>query len=256
MALRPLAVLALALGLALGPAAAPAAAQEPEEQPQPAEPALAAAAAPAPPSPACPPRTPRIRLFVRDPEPVLSAEFGVDALHAETGRPRSATAHHLGLTTSRVEWRSEINARTATDRRGVCATPDRVELTLVQSEHRVRIAREIPRGGCLFREVEAHERRHVAVNRRTVAEAALRARRAAETWAATAEGRGATEAEALAALQAGLRRAIEPALAAMRQAREAAHRAIDAESEYRRLAQVCPEDQRALRERLRARLAD
>jgi hypothetical protein len=206
--------------------------------------------------PACPPRSARIRLAVQDPEPVLGHDLGVDALHAQTGRPRSVTVHHLGLTTSRVEWRSEINARTAAGRRGVCATPDGVLLTLVQSEHRIRIAREIPRGRCLFREVERHERRHVAVNRRSLAEAARRARRAAEAWAATAEGRGATEAAALAALQAGLRRAVEPALAAMRAEREAAHRAIDTEEEYRRLARVCPEDQRVLRERLRAKLSD
>jgi len=209
----------------------------------------------------CPPRAPRVRLTVADPEPVLSTELGVDALHAETGRPRSASVHHLGLTLSRVEWRSEMDARTTASaaRRGgggVCAVPGRVVLALVQSEHLVRIAREIPRGGCLFREVERHERRHVAVNRRSLAEAAARARRAAEAWAATAEGHGATEAEAMAALQAGLRRAIEPALAAMRAEREAAHRAIDTTAEYRRLARVCPEDQRALRGRLRAMLGD
>lgn len=207
----------------------------------------------------CPPRASRVRVTVSDPEPVLSTELGVDALHAETGRPRSASVHHLGLTLSRVEWRSEVNARTtapAARRGSVCAVPGRVSLALVQSEHLVRIAREIPRGGCLFREVERHERRHVAVNRRSLAEAAARARRAAEAWAATAEGLGATEAEAMAALQAGLRRAIEPALAAMRAEREAAHRAIDTGAEYRRLARVCPEDQRALRARLRAKLGD
>jgi hypothetical protein len=126
-----------------------------------------------------------------------------------------------------------------------------VVLVLAQTEHLVRIAHEIPRGTCLFRAVEAHERRHVAVNRRTLRAAAGRARRAAEAWAATAEGRGATEREAMAALQRGLRRAIEPAMAAMRAQRDAAHRGIDTEAEYRRLARICAADQRALRERLR-----
>jgi hypothetical protein len=238
------ALVVILLGLAAVP---PAAAREE------AAPASRAAA----PQAACPPHSPRVRLSLRDPEPVLSHELGVDALHAQTGRPRSATVHHLGLTTSRVEWRSEMDARTATTRRGgVCAVPDRLVLTLAQPEHRIRIAREIPRGGCLFREVEQHERRHVAVNRRTLREAARRARRAAEAWAAKAEGRGATEQQAMAALQSGLRRAIEPALAAMRAEREAAHRAIDTGAEYRRLARVCPEDQRVVRERLRAKAAD
>jgi hypothetical protein len=52
-------------------------------------------------------------------------------------------------------------------------------------------------------------------------------------------------------LQAGLRRAIEPALAALREARTAAHEAIDTPAEYRRLGALCPADQARLRERLR-----
>ena len=151
-----------------------------------------------------------------DPEPVLSNELDVDALHRETGQPRSATLHHLGLTTSRVEWQSEIETRYRSTAGGVCARPATISLNLVQTEHVVRIAREIPRDGCLWREVAAHERRHVAVNRRSLRRAAAQAKAAAESWGARAEGRGATLDEAMAGLQQGLRRAIEPALAAMR----------------------------------------
>lgn len=218
--------------------------------------ALGFAALPAGAAPACPSVKARIRVSVTDPEPVLSTTLGIDALHARSGRPRSASVHHLALTSSRVEWQGEIDARTATGRGGVCARPERVVLVLAQTEHLVRIAHEIPRGTCLFREVEAHERRHVAVNRRTLHAAASRARSAAEAWAATAEGRGATEREAVAALQRGLRHAIEPAVASMRAARDTAHRGIDTEAEYRRLSRVCPADQRALRERLRANSTD
>lgn len=228
MALRAVAGAALALALALGLVALPAGA-----------------------APACPPARVQVRVAVTDPEPALSTRLGIDALHAKSGRPRSATVHHLALTSSRVEWQGEIDARTMAGRGGACARPERVLLTLAQTEHLVRIAHEIPRGTCLFRAVEAHERRHVAVNRRTLRAAAARARRAAGAWAAGAEGRGATEREAVAALQRGLRHAIEPAMAAMRAQRDAAHRAIDTEAEYRRLARICPADQRALRERLR-----
>ncbi len=206
--------------------------------------------------PACPPVQAQIRVTTMDPEPVLSTALGIDALHAESGRPRSAAVHHLALTSSRIEWHGEIDARTVTGRGGVCARPERVVLSLVRTEHLIRIARELRRGSCLFREAEAHERRHVEVNRRILRAAVARTRRAAERWAATAEGRGATEQEALAALQRGLRRAIEPAIAEMQRAQNAAHRAIDTEAEYRRLARVCPADQRALRERLRGISAD
>lgn len=186
-----------------------------------------------------------------DPEPVLSHALGVDGLHDETGQPRSATLHHLGLTTSRVEWQSEIETRYRSGAGGVCARPATVVLNLVQTEHLVRIAHEIPPGGCLDREVTAHELRHVAVNRRTLREAAGRARAAAAAWAARAEGRGATLEEAMGSLQFGLRQAIEPALAAMRDARERAHQAIDSLAEYRRLSRVCQGEQRLLREALR-----
>lgn len=234
-----------------------------------AKPAGTASPTPSPadsstPHPFCPARQPRIRLSVVDPEPARRTDRGIDALHVATGRARSPTVHHLALTTSRVEWRSELGARTTTQpgtRPGpylntVCAVPERVTLTLVQPEHVVRIARELSPGTCLYRAVAAHEARHVAVNRRTLQAAATQARNGATAWAATAEGHGATEAAAMATLQQDLRRAVEPALAAMRVERDAAHGAIDAPEEYRRLGQVCPADQRALRAKLRGLRAD
>lgn len=214
-----------------------------------AGPAMAQAPTEAP--PACPGGTARVRLTVADPEPVVSRELGVDALHGETGELRSETLHHLGLTTSRVEWYSEIETRYRSGPGGVCARPSEVELALVQTEHTVRIANEIRPGSCLYREVLAHEQRHVAVNRQTLRRAAARARTAAKAWAARSQGRGATLDEAMETLQHGLRRAIEPALASMRDNREAGHRAIDTEAEYHRLSRVCPADQRLLREVLR-----
>jgi len=202
--------------------------------------------------PACPVAAPRLSLSVIDPEPAVGHELGVDALHGESGQKRSETLHHLGLTTSRVEWQSEIETRYREAGGVVCAVPARLALSLVQTEHLVRVARELPEGGCLYREVLAHERRHVAVNRRTLRVAADRARGAATAWAARAEGRGPTLEAAMAGLQQGLKRALEPSLAAMRRAREAGHRGIDSASEYERLARVCPGDQQRLREVLRA----
>ncbi|WP_043341603.1 hypothetical protein [Belnapia moabensis] len=191
-------------------------------------------------------------MTVTDPAPVVSHSLGIDGLHGESGQPRSPGLHHLALTTSRVEWQSEIETRYREDAGGVCARPARIALGLLQTEHLIRIAGEIPRGGCLWREVLAHERRHVAVNRRTLHAAAARARAATEAWAMRAEGRGATFDEAMAALQEGLRQAIEPALAGMRDARETAHGRIDSRAEYERLGEVCPADQRRLREALQA----
>lgn len=202
--------------------------------------------------PACPHATPMVRLRVVDPAPVVSTALGTAALEAETGQPHRPETHHLGLTTSRVEWHSEIETRYRETAGGVCARPMSVLLTLVQTEHMLRIAAEIPPGGCLWQEVERHERRHVAVNRRTLQAAGAGAEAAARAWAARTASRGRTLDEAMAALQAGLRRAIEPALAGMRAARGALHLAIDSRAEYRRLSEACPADQRRLRDRLRA----
>ncbi|MBW8271057.1 hypothetical protein [Caldovatus aquaticus] len=241
-----------ALATVLLGAAAPAGAQ-PADEAAPA--AAAAAAAPGRPVPACPPRAPRVRVAVEDPEPTLLGDAGVDALHGRTRTPRTAQVHHLAVTTSRVDWRSEITAHYARAPGGgpVCAVPAVVALHLVHAEHVIRLAREIPEGGCLWREVLAHEWRHVAVNRRALRAAAQRLRTAAEAWAARASARAPEVEGAVAALQEQLRRAIEPALAAMRAERERGHRAIDTRAEYGRLARVCPEDQAVLDERIGSR---
>jgi hypothetical protein len=193
----------------------------------------------------------RVTLDLADPAPVLSAASGTAALQAASGLPQAARLHHLGLTASRVEWGSEIDTRWRDlPGGGTCARPARVGLRLVQTEHRISIASEIPRGGCLWRAVEAHERRHVALNQATMRQAATAMRRAAEAWAPRAEGRGRDAEAAVARLQDGLRQAVEPALATMRAAREAGHAAIDSPEEYARLSRLCPADQAALRRAL------
>jgi hypothetical protein len=213
----------------------------------------AAGAAPAAAEPECPPTRPRVEVSLDDPEPSLDLGAGMDALRAEAAVPSGAAHRHLGATTSRVEWQTEIEARVHSSSGRVCARPERVSLVLRQAEHTVRIARELPRGSCLFRETEAHERRHVSANRATLRRAAAEAAAAAREWAASAVGRGATEQSAMAALRDGLRRAVAPAMDAMQAARDAAHREIDRPEEYQRLGRVCPDDHQALRERQQQR---
>jgi hypothetical protein len=153
-----------------------------------------------------------------------------------------------------VEWRSEITVRSRGPQGGpVCAVPTEIRLRLLHAEHSIRLARELPRNGCLANEVLAHERRHVEVNRRTLREAAAELRNVARAWAARAEVRAPDVNAAATALQDELSRAVEPVLEKLRAAREAGHAAIDTTEEYRRLGRVCPEDQRRLRAALRGR---
>ncbi|MBX9698467.1 MAG: hypothetical protein K2X74_03465, partial [Acetobacteraceae bacterium] len=172
LALRRLPALAALLSAL---AATPAAAQDPAPGPPPATCPRAGAA--------------DLRVRISDPDPTLRTEAGIDALHALTGRPRTHLARHLALTTSRIEWLTAVRARvTRLAAEGVaeyCAVPAEISITLEQQEHLIRIAREVPEGGCLFAEVEAHERRHVTVNRDALRRAARHARTAAEAWART-----------------------------------------------------------------------
>jgi hypothetical protein len=194
-----------------------------------------------------------VNLDVVDPEPRLLPPRSARQLRIEAGGSADGPfPHHLGLTISRVEWRSEITVRSRGTQGGpVCAVPAELRIRLLHTEHIIRLAREVPPGGCLAAEVLAHERRHAEVNRRTLRDAATELRTIARAWAARAETRAPDVNAAAIALQDELGRVLEPALARLRMAREVGHDAIDTTEEYRRLSRVCPADQRRLRQALR-----
>jgi hypothetical protein len=203
---------------------------------------------------ACPARgTPLVHLDLVDPEPRLLPPLSARQLRIEAGGSVDGPfPHHLGLTVSRVEWRSEITVRSRGAQGGaVCAVPAELRIRLMHAAHTIRLAREVPPGGCLAAEVLAHERRHAEVNRRTLREAATELRALARAWAASAETRAPDVNAAAIALQEELGQVLEPALARLRAAREAGHAAIDTTAEYQRLSRICPEDQRRLRQSLR-----
>src|SRR3712207_7734174 len=58
-----------------------------------------------------------------------------------------------------------------------------------------------PRGGCLFRETEAHEQRHVVVNRATLRRAAAEVEAKVRNWAVSAVGRGPRSEEHTSEIQ-------------------------------------------------------
>lgn len=204
--------------------------------------------------PACPPRSttrPQVEVAIVDPQPRLSRDTTIAALHALSGQPQRADFHHLGVTALRMEWRGEVQVSVTSDPSGACAEVARVRVTLAHVGHRILIAREIPAASCLYQEVETHERRHVAANRRVLRDAAAPVRRAIEAWANEAEARAATADAAREALLSGLQAAMTPVIAAVQERRDAANRAIDSPEEYRRIAQSCGVDHIRLQDRLR-----
>ena len=209
---------------------------------------------PAQAQPACPaPSTapPQVEVVILDPQPRLSRDTTVSVLHALSGQPQRADFHHLGVTVVRMEWRGEVQISFATLPDGICAFVARVRVTLAHVGHRILIAREIPQDSCLYEEVETHERRHVAANRRALRDAAAPTRRALEAWAAEVETRAATAEAAREALLSGLQATMTPVIAAVQERRDAANRAIDSPEEYRRIAQSCGVDHVRLQDRLR-----
>lgn len=204
--------------------------------------------------PACPPGiVPALTVELADPEPRILPPVRAAALGAEAGGAAGGEfPHHLGVTVSRVEWRAELTARGRGPEGGpVCAVPTVIRIRLDHAEHTIRLAREVPRDGCLAREVLAHERRHAELNRRTLRAAAEELRQVARAWAAGAQARAPDVGAAAVLLQEELAQAIEPVLERLRAAREAGHAEIDTPEEYRRLSRTCPEDQRRLRAALR-----
>lgn len=194
---------------------------------------------------------PQVEVVLLDPQPRLSRDTTVSALHALSGLPQRADFHHLGVTVVRMEWRSEMQISLATSSDRICAVVARVRVTLAHVDHRILIAREIPQGSCLYEEVEMHERRHVAANRQALRDAAVPARRALEAWALGAEAQAATAEGAREALASGLQATMRPLIAAVQERRDAANRAIDSPEEYRRIARSCGVDHMRLQDRLR-----
>lgn len=125
--------------------------------------------------PSCPtPRAARVHLQVLDPDPLVNSTQSIRWLSDRLQRnarswqrdPRlDRFIHAMGLTL--IEWGSELSIAGLSGLQGTqhcfVATDLRVRFGL--HAHLVFIAREVPRGSCLWRDIHSHEMRHVAVNR-------------------------------------------------------------------------------------------
>jgi len=225
---------------------------------------LAAAAAALVPAPvlaqaACPaPRPARPTIEILNPEPLVDGTQSMRWLSDRLRRnargwqrdPRlDRFIHAMGLTAT--EWGTEISvagiAGPRDERQCFVATELRVRFGL--HAHLVFVASEIPRGSCLWRDVYAHELRHVGVNREAIRAAAALlsadveslARQGISTEGPTAE---AAQQAALVRLRAAVRRAEQ----AFDQRATRGHASIDTPEEYDRASRACGgEAQRILR---------
>lgn len=82
-----------------------------------------------------------------------------------------AAGHVLGLTQAKYGQQSQIQAVFRSRRDGtVCAAPATLSVSFGFQERRLFVARELPPGTCIHREVTNHEMRHVAVDERLLRE--------------------------------------------------------------------------------------
>lgn len=208
---------------------------------------------------ACPaPRPARADVQILNPEPLVDGTQSIRWLSDRLQRnargwqrdPRlDRFIHAMGLTAT--EWGTEISVAGLAGPRGgrQCFVATELRVRFGLHAHLVFVASEIPRWSCLWRDVHAHEMRHVGVNREAIRAAAallsadveVLARRGIATEGPTAE---AAQQAALARLRAAVRRAEET----FDQRSSRGHAAIDTPEEYDRASRTCGgEAQRILR---------
>jgi len=207
----------------------------------------------------CPaPRPARPTIEILNPEPLVD---GTQSMHWLSDRLRRNARtwqrdprldrfiHAMGLTVT--EWGTEISVAGLAGPRGErqCFVATELRVRFGLHAHLVFVASEISRNSCLWRNVHAHELRHVGVNREAIRAAAALlsadveslARQGISTEGPTVE---AAQQAALARLRAAVRRAEQ----AFDQRATRGHASIDTPEEYDRVSRACGgEAQRILR---------
>lgn len=162
----------------------------------------------------------------------------LSALHAPTVRGFSKT---LGLATARFGHQLSVRYRTQLMLNGqTCVTVERAELQVAILQPVVHVARELPPGSCIHREVLAHEYTHVRIDRVILEREAPHVR---DALAYAIARHGAVLASSGEAGMQKIRAVLEPLLTqeidALQQRRNAAQDRLDTAAEYQRLSGSC-----------------
>ncbi|WP_374384712.1 hypothetical protein [Dongia sp.] len=189
---------------------------------------------------------PKITITTRADEPKFDHAAGIKILTREArdnqALPGDRSIYSMGLT--RTEWSTSASIRMQGRpyKGGYCWSIVALEMTLIE-QPTISIAKEIDRDSCSWKAVLAHERKHVAYNKRQreALQAVLPGKlqpalSGAETFKSSKD--------ASASFTALAKKALEPLLkeASVRHQREQ-KRVIDTEAEYARVDAACPEDE-------------
>ncbi len=208
----------------------------------------------------CPPAPyPQVVVNVSQEEPKLVTNRNVNELKALSQSDGAADtlsdSRHvpLGLAVANAQYTVNIKAQMATfNNRQACAALSEVVIDLSFANNVIYVASDLPRGSCIFSNVHAHERQHVAVDRQLLQDFSQKIRYETSSVAGRIGNVTAPTSEAAfdklsALLKPGLDRAMQDFMAerARRQAR------VDTPQEYDRVSRSCNgEAQRYIRQSL------
>jgi len=209
----------------------------------------------------CPaPRPAQFHIQILNPEPLVDGTQSIAWISDRLRRnargwqrdPRlDRFIHAMGLTL--VQWGTDIAVSgIAGPRQGrQCFVATELYVRFGLQAHLVFIAREIPRGSCLWRDVYAHEMRHVGVNRESIRAAAALLTTTVETLARQGiSTEGPTVAAAQQQALERLRAAVRRAETYFEQRSTRGHASIDTPEEYERTSRACGGEAQHLLRRL------
>lgn len=147
----------------------------------------------------------------------------------------------LGLAHAKYGERSQIRAMFQIQPDGtVCGGADSITVTFGFEERRVYVARELPPGTCIHREVMNHEMKHVAVDERLLDEFLPQLeRRLKATVSRIGTVRGRTQEQVMASIRRPIEATLRQLLDEFTRARDRRQAQVDTAEEYKRVTTAC-----------------
>jgi len=181
-----------------------------------------------------------IELKIDIPEPRLRHDLGIAELDRKA--PHGSRRRVLGLAETGLEFGWSVRFEWQSRGAGYCFWVRRTELAIRQPSPDIYVAREYRRGGCPYRTILAHERRHMSISREQINRYLPRLRWVLTSLRIPTGERPifVTSAEAAKAEARALMKALaEPLFQEMAQALRTAQAKLDSPASYRRLRKAC-----------------
>jgi hypothetical protein len=157
------------------------------------------------------------------------------------GPAGSARGHVLGLTQARYGEQSQVSALFQPMGDGsFCAWPKTLTVSFGFQQRVVHVARDLPSASCIYREVLAHEMKHIAVDEALLRDFTPLVRRRLEDVATQlAPVRARSENQAMQAFRRSLDSAMRATMQEFGRERDRRQAQVDTAEEYERVSKSC-----------------